>query len=632
MASIKSISLWFKENLKPEPRLSVSEWADENRFLSKRSSSESGKWRTSRTPYLKEVMDVLSVFNPTKKIVFMKSSQVGGSECANNFIGYIIAHSPAPTMLVQPSIDLAKRYSRLRILPLIEESPNVRDKVLKTKKKDASTLLQQDFLNGTLVLTGANSAAGLRSMPARFVMLDEIDAYPRDVEGEGDPIDLVLARQRTFSRRKALLISTPTIEGASKIAEEFETSDKRFFYVPCPHCKGMQTLQFTQLKWPHGRPQDATYYCEHCGEEIQERFKTEMLMNGKWIATAESDTVGFFINSLYSPLGWFSWADIAKDYEAAKKELEEEKKTEKMRTFINTILGETYKESGEAPEWRRLYLRREEYKIGVVPKGGLFLTCAADVQKDRIEAEVVAWGENQESWSIDYHTVYGDTTLEKTWDEFADFIEIQYEHEDGHRLPLKLVGIDSGYNTQEVYNFCRKYPISRVVPLKGFDELSTIVGVPKAVDVKHQGKLIKKGVRLWGIGSSVIKSELYARLRIETPLPGEKIPRGYLHFPQYGEEYFRQLCAEKMIIKKDRKGFTKYEWVKERDRNEALDLKVYNRALAAIIGIDRFRSSDWERYRIKQTLAKPLEVNENKSQAVKKEKNSAKKKRSSGFW
>jgi phage terminase large subunit GpA-like protein len=152
------------------------------------------------------------------------------------------------------------------------------------------------------------------------------------------------------------------------------------------------------------------------------------------------------------------------------------------------------------------------------------------------------------------------------------------------------------------------------------------------VDVKHQGKLIRKGVRLWGVGSSVIKSELYARLRIEQPLPGENIPRGYLHFPQYGEEYFRQLCAEKMIIKKDRKGFTKYEWVKERDRNEALDLKVYNRALAAIIGIDRFRSSDWERYRIKVNLAKPLEVNENKSQAVKKEKNSVKKKRSSGFW
>lgn len=631
MANLDIISIWFKENLKPEPRLSVSQWADKNRFLSKRSSSESGQWRTDRTPYLKEIMDTLSVFHPAKKIIFMKASQIGGSECANNFIGYIIAHSPAPTMLVQPTSDLAKRYSRLRIAPLIEESPNVRDKVLRERKKDASTLLQQDFINGTLVITGANSAAGLRSMPARFVMLDEIDAYPRDVEGEGDPVDLVLARQRTFSRRKALLISTPTIEGASKISEEFETSDKRYFYIPCPHCKEKQTLKFENLKWPEGKPQEATYYCEHCGEEIQERYKTEFLGAGEWIATAESDIVGFFINSLYSPTGWFSWVDIAKDYEAAKKEFENEKKTEKMRTFVNTILGETYKEKGEAPEWRQLYLRREEYDIGSVPQGGLFLTCAADVQKDRIEAEVVAWGENQESWSIDYVIVSGDTTLDSTWNAFGESIEKLYEHESGALLPIKLVGVDSGFNTQAVYNFCRKYSISRVIPLKGSDALTSIVGTPKAVDVKQGGKLIKRGVRLWHVGSSLIKSELYSRLRVEEPIPGEPIPKGYHHFPQYGEEYFRQLCAEKMVIKKDKKGFSHYEWVKERERNEALDLKVYNRALAAIIGIDRFKASDWERYKIKSTLAKPIEVNENKSKATKKEKIN-KKKRSSGFW
>jgi len=629
---MNDIEIAIRKSLLPEPMLTVSEWADENRFLSKKSSSEPGKWRTERTPYLREVMDTLSITHPAKKIVFMKSSQIGGSECANNFIGYIIAHAPGPTMLVQPTVDLAKRYSRLRIEPLIEESPNVRDKVAKNRARDsANTLLQKDFINGTLVLTGANSAAGLRSMPCRFTMMDEIDAYPRDVEEEGDPIDLVLARQRTFSRRKALLISTPTIEGLSKIQEEFNQSDQRFYFVPCPHCQGKQILKFENLKWPANEYWKAAYYCEHCGEEIQERYKTEMLAKGEWQATGESDVVGFFINSLYSPVGWFSWGDIAKDYEDAKREFETEKKTEKMRTFVNTILGETYKEKGEAPEWRRLYLRREDYQIGTVPMGGLFLTCAADIQKDRIEAEVVAWGENQESWSIDYVTIPGDTTLESTWKTFAEFIERQYEHDSGAMMSIKLVGVDSGYNTQEVYNFCRKYSINRVIPLKGFDELSTIIGVPKAVDVKHGGKLIRRGVKLWPIGSSMIKSELYGRLRIEEPLPGEPIPKGYHHFPQYAEEYFRQLCAEKLVIRKDRRGFSRYEWLKERERNEALDLKVYNRALAAIIGIDRFKASDWERYKIKSTLAKPIEVNENKSQVTKKEKIN-KKKRSSGFW
>lgn len=630
---MNAVEIAIRNSLTPEPMLTVSEWADENRYLSKKSSSEPGRWRTERTPYLREVMDTLSITHPAKKIVFMKSSQIGGSECANNFIGYIIAHAPGPTMLVQPTVDLAKRYSRLRIEPLIEESPNVRDKVAKNRAKDsANTMLQKDFVNGTLVLTGANSAAGLRSMPARFAMLDEIDAYPRDVEEEGDPIDLVMARQRTFSRRKALLISTPTIEGLSKISEEFERSDKRFFYVPCPHCQGKQTLKFENLKWPAGEPWKAAYYCEHCGEEIQERYKTQMLMGGEWQATAESDVVGFFINSLYSPVGWFSWGDIAKDYEDAKKEFETDKKTEKMRTFVNTILGETYKESGEAPEWRRLFLRREDYAIGTVPIGGLFLTCAADVQKDRIEAEVTAWGENQESWSVDYVTIPGDTTLEKTWNTFAEYIERQFETDAGELMSIKLVGVDSGYNTQAVYNFCRKYSINRVIPLKGYDELSTIIGVPKAVDVKHGGKLIRRGVKVWPVGSSMIKSELYGRLKIEEPIPGEPIPKGFLHFPQYNEEYFRQLCAEKLIIKKDRRGFSRYEWVKERERNEALDLKVYNRALAAIIGIDRFRPKDWERYKTKLSLAKPIEVNENKSQAVKKEKRVIKRKRDSGYW
>ena len=630
---MNAVEIAIRNSLTPEPMLTVSEWADENRYLSKKSSSEPGRWRTERTPYLREVMDTLSITHPAKKIVFMKSSQIGGSECANNFIGYIIAHAPGPTMLVQPTVDLAKRYSRLRIEPLIEESPNVRDKVAKNRAKDsANTMLQKDFVNGTLVLTGANSAAGLRSMPARFAMLDEIDAYPRDVEEEGDPIDLVMARQRTFSRRKALLISTPTIEGLSKISEEFERSDKRFFYVPCPHCQGKQTLKFENLKWPAGEPWKAAYYCEHCGEEIQERYKTQMLMGGEWQATAESDVVGFFINSLYSPVGWFSWGDIAKDYEDAKKEFETDKKTEKMRTFVNTILGETYKESGEAPEWRRLFLRREDYNIGTVPTGGLFLTCAADVQKDRIEAEVTAWGENQESWSVDYVTNPGDTTLEKTWNTFAEYIERQFETDAGELMSIKLVGVDSGYNTQAVYNFCRKYPINRVIPLKGYDELSTIIGVPKAVDVKHGGKLIRRGVKVWPVGSSMIKSELYGRLKIEEPIPGEPIPKGFLHFPQYAEEYFRQLCAEKLVIKKDRRGFSRYEWVKERERNEALDLKVYNRALAAIIGIDRFKPNDWERYKTKLSLAKPIEVNENKSQAVKKEKKVIKRKRDSGYW
>lgn len=629
------IERWFREALKPDPVMTVSQWADSHRVLSKKSSAESGKWRTERTPYLREIMDCLSVIHPAKKIVFKKASQVGGTEAGNNWLGYIIDYAPGPVMFVLPRIDDAKRNSKLRIDPLIEENPKLKAKMGVAKSRDSNnTILQKGFEGGELVLTGANSAAGLRSMPARFLFLDEIDAYPTDVEEEGDPVSLAMARSRTFSRRKAFLCSTPTIEGESKISEEFEQSDKRFYNVPCPHCEGFQVFKFENLKWPEGKPEKASYYCEHCGEEIQERYKTKMLALGKWVPTAESSTVGFALNSLYSPIGWFSWAEVASDYLEAKRQMEQEKKTTLMKTFVNTVLGETFKETGEAPDWKLLYMRRENYEIGTIPAGGLFLTCGVDVQKDRFEAEVVAWGINKESWSVDYHVIPGDTSLEETWAKLGAYIERSFIHANGHELPIRLTAIDSGYNTQMVYNFCRKYSITRVIPVKGMDELSMAVSQPRAVDVKIQGKTIRRGVKVWPVGSSLIKSELYGWVRIDPPIAGEKPFTGFCHWPEYAEEYFKQLCAERVVTKKNRKGFSAYEWVKDRERNEALDVRVYNRAAAAIIGIDRFKQKDWDNLVIKTTLVKKLEVVDNVKKSSKSQdgKMSVKKKNNSSFW
>lgn len=353
----------MRRALRPDQVLTVSEWADTHRRLSGKAASEPGPWRTDRTPYLREIMDCLSSSSPVQRIVFMKGAQIGGTECGNNWIGYVIHHSPGPMLAILPTVEMAKRNSKQRLDPLIEDSDVIRNRVRPARSRDSgNTILQKEFQGGVLVLTGANSAAGLRSMPVRFLFLDEVDAYPGDVEGEGDPVALAEARTRTFARRKILMVSTPTIRGISRIEREYELSDQRKYMVPCPECGTHQWLKFEQLKWPKGEPEEALYECEHCELKIEERHKTWMLQNGYWEAQAECDgrTAGFHLSSLYSPYGWRSWAQIARAWVDAQGS------DAAIKSFKNTELGETYVETGEAPDWQRLYERRDPYPAGYV--------------------------------------------------------------------------------------------------------------------------------------------------------------------------------------------------------------------------------------------------------------------------
>ena len=323
-----------------------------------------------RTPYLQELMDALSPRHPAQRVVFMKGSQLGASESGCNWIGYVIHHAPGPMLAVQPSVELAKRFSQQRIDPLIEESPSLREKVAPARSRDSgNTVLSKEFPGGILVLTGANSAVGLRSMPVRYLFLDEVDAYPPSADDEGDPVALAEARTRTFSwRRKVFLASTPTIKGLSRIEREYEASDQRRFFVPCPHCGETQHLKFERLRWEKGQPETAAYVCEGCEQPIAEHHKTKMLADGEWRPTAtpaDPLSIGFHLSSLYSPVGWLSWERIAREWEACQSS------DEAKRSFINTVLGETWAETGEAPDWQRLYERREDWRIGTVPPGGL---------------------------------------------------------------------------------------------------------------------------------------------------------------------------------------------------------------------------------------------------------------------
>ena len=273
----------FDRGLRPDPLLKVSEWADQHRRLSGKGAAEPGPWRTARTPYLREIMDCLSPSSPYERVVFMKGAQIGATECGNNWIGYVIHHAPGPMLAVLPTVEMAKRNSRQRIDPLIEDSEVLSQLVKPARSRDSgNTVLTKAFQGGLLAMTGANSAVGLRSMPVRYLFLDEVDGYPGDIDGEGDPVSLAEARTRTFARRKVFIVSTPTVKGVSRIEREFEASDQRRYFVPCPHCEFFQWLEFERLRWDKGCPETAHYLCTECEGQIHEHHKTRMLERGEW--------------------------------------------------------------------------------------------------------------------------------------------------------------------------------------------------------------------------------------------------------------------------------------------------------------------------------------------------------------
>jgi phage terminase large subunit GpA-like protein len=605
--------------MRPDPRLNVSEWADEKRILSSKGSAEPGKYRTSRAPFLREIMDSLSPSNPVQRVVFMKGAQIGGSELGNNFLGFIMDCAPGPVLAVQPTVELAKRFSKQRIDQLIDATPALRAKVNPARARDSgNTMLQKDFAGGTLVLTGANSAVGLRSMPARYLFLDEVDAYVPDVDGEGDPVDLAEARTKTYSfRRKMFLVSTPTIKGRSKIEAEYIASDQRRFFVPCPHCGHMQWLKFHNLRWEKGKPATATYHCEECGAGATEAHKTAMFAAGEWRATAEADDPlvrGYHVSSLYAPVGWMSWEDIARQWEKIQKS--EGSKASALKTFHNTTLGETWTDAGEAPEWERLLERREDYPMLEVPAGAVVLTVGGDAQGDRLEVSLWAWGAGYERWLVDHRIIPGSPRDAGPWDEVRKLMDTDFPVAGGGTMRPAMGCFDTGgQDTAAIYGHIRRLADKRIVGIKGvqgWNKAAPVAG-PTKVDARLDGRKIKGGLGIYTVAVSTFKIELYRSLYLKRE--GEAFPPGWVHLPQgVDAEFVKQLASEELRTVKDKRGFVRQEWAKLRERNEALDCAVYARAALWLAGADRQGARFWDRQivalDVKRAAPEPVPVPE----------------------
>jgi phage terminase large subunit GpA-like protein len=552
--------------LEPPPRQTVSEWADRNRRLSPEASAEAGEWRTDRAPYQRALLDALTPNSPYERVVFMSSSQVGKTECLNSFVGYVIDQDPGPILVVQPRVEDGEAWSKDRLAPMLRDTPVLRGKVADVRSRDANNrVLHKRFQGGSITIAGANSPAGLAMRPIRYVLLDEVDRYPPSAGTEGDPVSLAVKRSTTWWNRKVLLVSTPTVKGASRIESWWLRSNQQSFWVPCPLCNGYQVLVWPNLIWPKGHPEQALYRCEHCGEMLASYRKPWMLARGEWrAANPRSKIAGFWINQLYSP--WKEWPDTAIEGVEARHG-----GPETWRAFINTALGELWDDEAETSvDIAALLARREQYGPRL-PGGVCVLTAGIDVQLDRAELELVGWGKGEESWSIEYRVFPGDPSAPEMWRAIDEYLNRQWLHEYGISLPVAACGIDSGFHTQQVYDFCRVRYHRRVFALKGKSG-------PLPVWPKKPTRNTINRTPLWIVGVDSAKSVIYGRLKIEQPSPG------FSHFPaERPVGWFEQLLSETLVTTYS-KGVPVREWrPKKGVRTEALDARVYG--YAALCGL-----------------------------------------------
>lgn len=554
---------------RPPEKLTLSEWADRYAFLSAESSAEGGRWHT--LPYQKGIMDAITDAK-VEQVTVMKSARVGYSKILNHTIAFHIHQDPCPIMLVQPTIEDAQGYSKEEIAPMLRDTPCLKGLVSESKAKDgANTILQKQFPGGTLSLVGANSPRGFRRVSRRVVLFDEIDGYPASAGAEGDQIKLGIRRTEYYWNRTIVAGSTPTVKDFSRVERMFLQTDQRRYFVPCPDCGHMQYLKWPNIRWTDGDPSTAGYCCESCGVIIPHSKKRWMVERGEWRATAPGNGkhVGFHIWAAYSYSPNATWPNLVEEFLDAKNDAEQ------LKTFVNTVLGETWEDEYASKIGATDLLERaasEQYQQYVPPAEVLALTIGCDVQDDRLSLSVWGWGREEEGWLIDRVKLYGSPSRPEVWKQLDEILQKPYLNEANEEMKVLCCAIDSGgHHTQEVYQYSRERAAMGVIAIKGMSQKGKPpLGKASKVDVDYKGKALKKGAQLFPVGVDTVKSLLFGRLKHNDP------GAGYLHFfPTIGADYFEELTAEKQILR-FRNGYPERVWVKKSQApNEALDEMNY---------------------------------------------------------
>lgn len=563
--------------LEPPPDMTMTQWADEYRILSKKTSAEPGRWKTSKAPYQQEIMNAISDLK-VQKVVVMSAAQIGKTDgFILNPIGYFMHYDPSPIMVMQPNLQMGESFSKDRLTPMLRDTPTLRDKVNDKTRNSGNTILHKEFPGGHITIVGANSPSGLRSRPIRILLADEIDGYPATAGKDGDPLLLASKRLTTFWNKKEVFISTPTVKGASRIDVEFENSTQEIWHVPCPDCGEFQELEWAQVHFDKDNLNEINYVCTKCGVIRNEVEWKEQYSKGKFIPRYPDRRVrGFYLNSLASL--FVEWKDIVEKFIVAN---EEKKKgnIELLKAWTNTEMGQTWEEEGSEIEHDTLYKRREKYNCEV-PAEVICLTAGIDTQDDRFEVEIVGWGVDRESWGIKYQIIYGDLKQQRVWDELDAFLNQTFTRADGAKLKILRACMDAqGHFFNQVCKFCKPRYSRGILPIRGkggFD----VPYIPRPT------KNNRAQTPMFTLGVDTGKALLYQSLAVEDE------GANYCHFPRekdrgYTEDYFKGLTAERMVLTY-KKGKAQYVWkLKENGtkRNEPLDCRNYAQAALEISGV-----------------------------------------------
>jgi len=551
----------------PRQALTVSQWADQHRRLSKKGSAEPGPWRTDRNPPLREPMDCLSARSAVQHVVLKFPIQFGKTECSANWLGYIMDQAPGPTMVCLPGEVSMNKWINQKLNPMLEETPAVSARLTSTNSRNAANTKEfKDFEGGQLYIEHAGSPARLKSTTVKYLIVDELTEFAANLVTGDDPLMLLEDRYSAFPATwKRLDISSPGIKGICRTDELYEKSDQRKYYMPCPHCAEEITFEWSGLHWSQDG-KDVRYVCPECAAEIQEHQKTEMIAAGRWIpANPEAKIRGYTINALYYQIGLGPrWAVLVDMWLQAYND------PARLKSFINSRLAESWEDpSMKAIKINIIADRAEPYPLRVAPVGVAGITAGVDTQDNRLAVQIVGWGKGLSAWVLDYVELYGDPADAEVWLLLADLLNRPIEHANGHPLAIAATFIDAGgHRTDDVYDFCRRRLIKRPRAIFGaVPRNAPVVGKPKAIDYKHNGQTWRRGVLIQQVGTVAIKNRLFARIGADAEKDTDK---RLIHFSdQLPPEYFTGIVSETF---NPRTGF--YD-KKRGARNESLDTLVY---------------------------------------------------------
>lgn len=595
-------------------KLSLLEWSEKYRKW-----PDDSPYRADATPHVREILNAYS--DPAvEEITIVKPTQSGLTEgFALNAVGYHVDEDPRDLLIIIPSVDEAEKWSKKKLQPMIDATPRIQGKLEDGSRKASNTILEKSYPGGSVGIVGSNSGRGFRMVTIGVAIGDDVEGWDatagRGPDSEGDQVTLIRRRTDRVPDRKLAWISTPRLAGGRIHRLYNEMEGRGQYHVPCPHCGEMQVLRWGGsdtpfgIKWEQKKvspdydpepgevvrngiahlPDTAYYLCEASGCVIGEEHKPAMEARGEYldedlrpIRRPGVRSLGFWLRgALTITLPGSEWPRLVREFLKVKDN------TEALRAFFNLVLAEFWEDKGEAPEWERIYERRENYPLGTCPEGVVFLTAGVDVQQDRLEAAVWGWGNDKESWLVDYLVIEGSPTDQRTWDPLTELLASSYPASQGMELPIARLAVDTGYEQESVISWARRVGDRRVMLVKGdhWKNWTVIVGTPKKSETSWKGK--RYGLLLWSVGGALIKQETYGFLRLDAPLDDEAYPPGWIHLPMVDVELCKQLVAEELVTRTDARGFARRDWEKKRPRNEFLDNRVYARAAAEQVGLAR---------------------------------------------